>query len=265
MLSEERVDEIFKAMDQYVLELANDPSALGPSYFQDIIATCRNYLNRVSLVVSEINRDRLSVSSELRQLEAAYALEYDEHLANSDRVRYLASVEDRKATVNFMLRDQQVRINELKDEMHQLDAVYKVVSYRNRELHATMTAIKDQRRLMKIEVESGSFYGDERVRGYRSPDGGMEVEDLGEKELAEMLEEPDEPEQPSELAEQPSEEPETEPEKPEPEGEVTEEEVLDFLDSPEEPVKPAQPVVEPEPDTTSNSTVEDVLALLDEV
>lgn len=191
MLTKQRVDDIFKEMDVYVLELANDPTALGPHYFQDIIATCRNYLNKVSLIVTEINRERLAVSAELRKLEAVYALEHDDLLANNERVRYLASVEDRKATVNFLLRDQQKQINDLKDQMHQLDAVYKVVSYRNRELHATMAAIKDQRRLVKIEVDSGSFYGDERVpRGYRSPSGAMDVEDiedLSEAELAEMV------------------------------------------------------------------------------
>jgi hypothetical protein len=186
MLTEERVDSIFKEMNSYILELANDPTSLGPLYFQDIIAKCRNYLNRVSLVISELNRDRLEVSSELRKEEAAHSLEYDNLLANDERVRRLASVEDRKATVGYLLREEQGRINGLKDQMHQLDAVYKVVSYRNRELHATMAAIKDQRRLIRIEVDTGSFYGDERV-----PSGGMAVDsnELNEEELANLFSE----------------------------------------------------------------------------
>ena len=179
-ISEERIDAIFAAMNGYVLELKNDPGSLGPQYFQDIIATCRNYLNRVSLVLTEINRDRLTVSGQLRGFEAAYALSYDDLMANDAQVKALANVEDRKATASYLLRDQKKIINELKDQMHILDSVYKVISHRNRELHATMLAIKDQRRLMQTELATGAFYGDERSKG--QPDSGMD-----EAELAALL------------------------------------------------------------------------------
>ena len=192
MLTEQRVDEIFKAMDGYVLELANEPGMLGPQYFQDIIATCRGHLNKVSLVVSELNREKLSVSSELRRLEAVYALEYDNLLSNDSRVKTLASIEDRKATVGFLLRDQRVSMNELKDRMHSLDAVGKLVAYRNRELHATMTAIKDQRRLMQTELSTGAFYGDEK--GFKQPREGNGLsfeEELSAADLEDLITEPD--------------------------------------------------------------------------
>jgi len=179
-ISEERIDAIFAAMNGYVLELKNDPGALGPQYFQDIIATCRNFQNRVSLVSTEINRDRLTVSGQLRGFEAAYALAYDDLMANDAQVKVLANVEDRKATASYLLRDQKKVINELKDQMHILDSVYKVISHRNRELHATMLAIKDQRRLMQTELATGAFYGDERSKG--QPDSGMD-----EAELAALL------------------------------------------------------------------------------
>jgi hypothetical protein len=67
-----------------------------------------------------------------------------------------------------------------------VDSVYKVVSHRNRELHATMNAIKDQCRLMRIEVETGAFYGDERantgVKPHSPAGNGLlvdEEEDIG--------------------------------------------------------------------------------------
>jgi len=275
MLTEDRVDAIFKEMDSYILELESDPASLGPQYFQNVIATCRNYLNAVGLVISELNREKLEVSSELRKLEAAYALEHDNLLANNERVRFLASVEDRKATVGFMLREEQQEINKLKDRMHQLDAVYKVVNYRNKELHATMTAIKDQRRLIQIEIDSGSFYGDERTgrtkaKGIRSPSGGMALDDLNEEELANMLDEPDEEadegEEESGEPEPDVKESEKEPESEET-SEVTEEDVAQFLDSPAE--GEPQPVVEEKSsDTTGNGDaekVEDVLSLLEEL
>jgi hypothetical protein len=192
MLTEARVDAIFKEMDTYVLELASEPSALGPQYFQDIIALCRGHLNKVSLVVSELNREKLTVSSELRKLEAVYALDYDNLLANDDRVKTLANIDDRKSTVGFILRGQKAKINELKDRMHSLDAVSRVVAYRNRELHATMTAIKDQRRLMQTELSTGAFYGDERgipksQRTRREAEGGMGVEDVSSEALEALM------------------------------------------------------------------------------
>lgn len=188
MLTEARVDEILKEMDTYVLELASEPSMLGPQYFQDIIAKCRGYLNKVSLIVSEVNRVKLSVSGELRRLEAVYSLDYDGLLANDDRVKTLANIEDRKSTVGFLLRAQRGRINELKDQQHSLDAVGKAVSHRNRELQATMAAIRDQRRLMQTELSTGAFYGDERgVKHRREATGGMGVEDAVSADELEAL------------------------------------------------------------------------------
>jgi len=263
MLSEERIDAIFKEMVTYILELNKDPGSLGPNYFQDVIATCRNYLNRVSLVISEVSQEKLAVSSELRKLEAAYSLEYDDLIANSDRVRSLSSVEDRKATAGFMLRNQREAINDLKDQMHELESVYKVVNHRNRELHATMAAIKDQRRLVKIEIESGSFYGDERTTKGEAV-GGMAVDEgLNEQELADMLadesESPEDPES-EEIPEDPESEEEASPE---------EEAVVQFLESPEEPMpeksdKPAepQPVVEPDP---ISDEMRDIVSILEEL
>jgi hypothetical protein len=76
--------------------------------------------------------------------------------------------------------------------MHMLDAVLKAVTYRNRELHSTMTSIKDQRRLMQTEISTGAFYGDERVprsqRSPRDPGGGLGLDDdFNADDLASML------------------------------------------------------------------------------
>jgi hypothetical protein len=184
MLTSDRIDAIFKEMDSYVLELASEPGMLGPQYFQDIIAKCRNYLNKASLVTSELNRERLAATSELRNLEAVYSLDYDNLLANDERVKSLANIDDRKSTVGYLLRQQRQVINEVKDRVQVSEAVYKVVAHRNRELHATMNAIKDQRRLMNTELSTGAFYGDERVKSNPS-------EDLSESDLAALMNDPE--------------------------------------------------------------------------
>jgi hypothetical protein len=189
MIDDDRINAIFKEMDTYILELANDPSALGPRYFQDNIATCRNYLNRVSLVVTELNREKLLMSGELRKLESAYEMDFDRLLSTDEAVKRLANIDDRKATVNHVLREDRKKIETLRANLKALEAVMRVVTHRNRELHATMNAIKDQRRLMQTEIDTGSFYGDERTRSGGSPTGPVGVIDLGlnESEISAML------------------------------------------------------------------------------
>lgn len=189
MIDDDRINAIFKEMDTYILELANDPSALGPRYFQDNIATCRNYLNRVSLVVTELNREKLLMSGELRKLESAYEMDFDQLLSTDDAVKRLANIDDRKATVNHVLREDRKKIETLRANLKALEAVMRVVAHRNRELHATMNAIKDQRRLMQTEIDTGSFYGDERTRSGGGTTGPVGVIDLGlnESEISAML------------------------------------------------------------------------------
>ena len=191
MLTDDRIDQIFAEMQEYTLELEREPSMLGPSYFQEVIAQCRDYLNRVGRVLLELNRQILEVDTDLRRQEASYSLEYDELLANDERVTTLANIEDRKSTANFLLRVEKQEINELKDRKQRLAAVLKVVTYRNRELHSTMTAIKDQRRWVQTEVATGAFYGDERVPkqkgSYRDPLEGMGVEDPSVEEIENMF------------------------------------------------------------------------------
>lgn len=242
MLTEERVDEIFTEMDGYVLELDPDPTALGPQYFRDKIAVCRNYLNRVGLVLSKLNHERLFVSGELRRQEAAYAMDFDNLLTNEPSVKNLDSIEDRKAAAGFRLRTQRSSINELKQQAHVLDAVYKVASFRNRELHATMTAIKDQGKIMTAEIRSGSFYGDERTErseSDRERSGGTIVtDDVSAEELAALMSDST-PASETAVTAQPSEaqavtsEPATAAQPPaQPDAQTDEAAVMEFLGSP---------------------------------
>jgi hypothetical protein len=268
MLTEARVDEIFAEMNGYILELASEPGMLGPQYFQDIIAKCRGYLNQVSLVLSELSREKLEVSSDLRRQEALYSLEYDNLLANDITVKALANIEDRKSTVGYMLRLQRRDINGLKDRMHALDSVYKVVGHRNRELHATMNAIKDQKRLMVVELSTGAYYGDERVP---KSSGGMMVEDFGD--FAALLDEPEADAEPAEVPVQEKVPQATSKEVPQASVEqastsVDDEAVLRFLDGGEaggpktEPIPPA--VAKPfNEDSAPTSEADDFFSLLD--
>ena len=182
MPSPAHVEEIFAQMESYVITLEADPTSLGPRYFQNLIAECRNYLNQASLVSAELTRERLTLSTEIRGLEAAYQLEYDDLLATDEDVRKLSAIEDRKSTVQHMLRSQRQGIDASKEQLHVAEAVGKVVALRSKELNATMTAIRDQRRLIDSELKTGAFYGDERSAvpkklQHSEPTGGMGIDD----------------------------------------------------------------------------------------
>lgn len=175
-MEDKQIEAIFEKMTTFVITLAREPSSLGPRYFQDMIATCRNYLNEVSLVASALNRERLTVTTDLHALEATFELDFEQMLSTDPHVAQLSSIEDRKSMVNNRLRDQKIQIHKLREQLRSLDTVYKVVSHRSRELHSTMNAIKDQRRLMQTELATGAFYGDERPpqnpKHLHSPAGG---------------------------------------------------------------------------------------------
>jgi len=102
------------------------------------------------------------------------------------------------------LKTQRQEIDALKDSLHAVESVSKVVSHRSRELHHTMTEIRDQRKLMQTELQTGAFYGDERPHNpkltHSSPSGGFDVDDINAEELDALLEDnefespPEEPE-----------------------------------------------------------------------
>jgi hypothetical protein len=186
MPTDERVEAIFREMDGLVLELASDPGSLGPQYFQDLIATCRNYLNRVSLVLTELNREIMAVSADVRRLEAAYELEYDDLLTNDRSIKELySSIDDRKSAVGWRLREKRSVLNEARARLQGVKSIHKVVLFRNKELHATMMEIRDQKRLMASEIRSGSFYGDERAVSV--PNGNEDGGGVTAEELAQMM------------------------------------------------------------------------------
>lgn len=157
----DRAQRIYDEIGGYEIKLERDPGALGPRYLNDVICQCRNYINAVSRIVLEIHREKHSLATSLSAEEAAYAVESADLLATDERVRRLPNIEDRKATVAVLLRDRARRINELRAEIQNLDYVDKAVRHRHKELKDTMTEIRTQRSLLRDEIDTKSFYGDE--------------------------------------------------------------------------------------------------------
>lgn len=179
----ERIKQIYDAIQGYDITLASQPP--GTRYLHDQIATCRNYLNSVSLFLLEIHREKHLLAGDLSGEEAIYSIESNEMLSQDDRVRRLPSIEDRKAAIAVLLRDRVRKIAELKRQIQDLDYIEKAVRHRHRELTATMAAIKLQRSLIRDELDTQSFYGDERVQG---GSGGLPTDNgLDSEEIAKLM------------------------------------------------------------------------------
>jgi hypothetical protein len=161
---------------------------LGVKYLNELIARCRNYLNRVSLILQEISREKRDISTKLRAEESSYQVSFDELLANDERVKKLPNITDRTATANMLLRDERNRIEILKQEVQDLEYIEKVVRHRHNELKSTNTDIKMQRQMLRDELDTGAFYGDET----NGPNGTTRIprpkdDDLGESEIEAIL------------------------------------------------------------------------------
>lgn len=197
-MDSKRAQEIYAELEKYVIQLDRDPASLGPKYLQDKICICRNYLNAVSHILQEIARERHTLAVHLQAEEAAYGVESADLLANDARIRTLPNIEDRKATIQVLLRDRSRRINELKGELLNLDFVEKVTRHRHHELRDTMAEIKAQRSLIRDEIDTKSFYGDEttEARGKGDPSKGS-VLGIDEDDLAALFEEPSTSAQPA--------------------------------------------------------------------
>jgi len=161
-MTRDRMEEILNETTKYKIELAHDPTALGPKYLQDLIATCRNYTNHVARLLNEVGRARMAVDFELRRRQTAFQISADELLANNPMVRNLPNIADRQAQINLLLKDEHRGIKDLENDLKDLDHVQKLVRDQHRELKDTMNEIKTQRSLIRDDLDTGRMYGDER-------------------------------------------------------------------------------------------------------
>jgi hypothetical protein len=156
-----RVETIYSQLGTFSVDLSADAWSLGPKYVHELIARTRGYLNSVSFFLQEILQERQALDRAKHAAETVFKIESDRLLAEDDRCRRQPNIDDRKATVNLILREQLTEINQLAGQLLDLSYVEKAVRHRFNELKATMTDIRAQRALIRDAIDSGSFYGDE--------------------------------------------------------------------------------------------------------
>lgn len=160
-MEQTEIEEIYAEIQQLPIELAPDPTILGAIYITEIIAKCRNHLNRVSQILLRMSRERRLVKFTLSGEETILSAEKDRLLAEDDDVKRAANIRDREAIANTKLRERLNRIHVLKNELLDLETVEKAVKLIHEELVRTSNEIKTQRSLLHADRYSGAGYGDE--------------------------------------------------------------------------------------------------------
>lgn len=163
-----RITKIYDEIEGFSIELESDPTVLGPQYLGKVIAQCRNYLNRTTSILLEIRRDKHMTSNRLAAEKAAFKIESDNLLAGDERVRSRPNIRDREAMINVILGERVNRITELENDLRNLEAVEGAVKVRHTELVRTDGQIKTQRSLIRDELDTKSFFGDESNSTRRS-------------------------------------------------------------------------------------------------
>lgn len=156
-----QVERIYDELLTLGIELEPDPTVLGPRYLNEVISRCRNYLNRATMILLQLQRQRHELSRTISGEEAHFKIESDRLLAENDQVKRLPNIKDREAFVNVMLTERVGRINQLKHEILDIETVEKAVRLRHHELVRTSDNIKTQRSLLLADRTTGAGYGDE--------------------------------------------------------------------------------------------------------
>lgn len=172
----ERVNEIFDKLHLFSIELAEDPTVLGPQYLGKVIAECRKYLNETTRYMLEIRRFKHETSNVLAGRRALFAIRSDELLATDENVMRRPNIRDREALIKVLQKDLVNEINSLENDLRNLDAVEQAVKLRHAELVRTDGQIKTQRSLIRDELDTQSFFGDERSK--TPPINESELDDL---------------------------------------------------------------------------------------
>lgn len=174
----ERINQIFDEIGTFNIDLSHDPTVLGPQYLAKLISTCRNYLNRTATILLSISREKVTTENNLEAERSAYKIAFDEMLSTDERIMKLPNIRDREAMINTQLTDRTQRITTLEQAVRNLNSIEKAVKVRHNELIRTDSQIKTQRSLIRDEIDTKSYMGDEHTS--RSRRGTIDEDELNE-------------------------------------------------------------------------------------
>jgi hypothetical protein len=157
----EWVKSIFERIPLLEISLEDDATILPPDYLREKLYQCRQYLNEVNRYIQTTKHSLWEITRALDATQAEYSLSLDEMLATNESVRRGASHKDRVAIANQILIDRIKNINDLGEEKRDLEALNEVLMVKLRDLNSVNSDIRVAKQLLKSEIHSGGFYGNE--------------------------------------------------------------------------------------------------------
>jgi hypothetical protein len=150
-LTPEQMEAILEEVATFQVDLEPDPTlpSLGTKYLQDVLARCRNYLNRISSYMQQLRKYERQVTMELRIAETDVEKKSADMLADNVIVRKGPSIEDRKAIIRTLLSGEFELITRLKLELSDATETYKIVKQVYDHLQRTSGDVKLQRSIVR--------------------------------------------------------------------------------------------------------------------
>lgn len=173
-----QINAIFDEIGTFNIDLSGDPTILGPQYLNQLIATCRNYLNRTASILLKIAQEKVVTENQLEAEKAAYAIAFNELLASDERIQKAPNIRDREAMIEMLLQDRRRNITAFETAVRNLNSMEKAVRVRHNELIRTDGQIKTQRSLIRDELDTKSYMGDEH--NDRSTKGSIDEDELND-------------------------------------------------------------------------------------
>lgn len=158
-----------------------DPESAGKTYLTNKISQVRGLLNEVSVFYTEALTNQYHLQTHLDDLEAAYAVEADNLLANDERVspHKLPAIDERKAMVNVILSSKRKAIQQASKKVKAATYLEKAIKHRQKELEGTMSAIRLQKGLIEASLASQRFLGGNNPRE-QGIDPGLSTAELNQ-------------------------------------------------------------------------------------
>ena len=163
-MTPDRFEQMCLRLEAMRVALPDDPIQVGPDGLARLVALVRMYQSETEGFFREIQIGLRNVNQDLRKNRALYDIQRDELLGES-QVRVLASITDRMAAVNRLLKDLVGKISEQEGALIDLGHAETVVKSKLGDLKAAATDLRTLRQLIRESIDLGGMYGSESEAG----------------------------------------------------------------------------------------------------
>ena len=91
-MDSDRIEQVYTELFSMGIELDSDPTISGPRYLNEVVARCRNYMNRVTMMLLELQRENRALSKAVAGLKLEFKIEFDQLIAENDSIKRLPNI-----------------------------------------------------------------------------------------------------------------------------------------------------------------------------